>query len=90
MGGEILPPGDLQRPLDQRRIIGGAHVGEPRPEGVVVEANQRIAVHQVDVVLDHDDVAGGVVRIHPPASVRDDQQFRPRAFITRTGNVTCL
>ena len=49
--------------------------GNRGPSAVVVLADQRIVAHQVDVVVDHDDVALRIVRIHAAAGVGDDQQF---------------
>src|SRR5579863_1012712 len=69
MHGEILAPADLQGPLDELPFVGAAHVGEAGPEPVVVDADERVASHQVNVIVDHHDVAAGVVGVHPTAGV---------------------
>ena len=40
---------------------------------VVVHANQRVAVEQVDVVIDHHHIAARKIRIQPAGGVRNDQ-----------------
>ena len=80
-----------QGPVDQLVVVRLAHVGEPRAEAVVVDADQRVVAHQVDVVVDHHDVAaGGSSGFMPPQALETTSSFAPRAFITRTGSVICL
>ena len=75
--------------FDQFAVVGGDHVGKPRTQAVVVDAAQRIFGHQVDVVLDDHDVGQLVVGFIPPAALVTMRISAPRAFITRTGKVTC-
>ena len=57
------------------RSYGRRHIGKPRAELVVVHADERIAIQQIDVVVDDHHVAGGEVRIQPAGRVGDDQQL---------------
>ena len=72
---EIVLPGDGQRAVAQPAVVRGRHIGKPRAEPVVVHADERIAIQQVDVVVDDHDVAGGEVRIQSAGGVGDDQQL---------------
>jgi len=76
MGYEVLPPGDFQGPPHQHGIVGPAHVGKTGAQAVVVHADQRVVVHQVDVIVDDDDVAQAVQRVQPAAGIGDQEQFR--------------
>ncbi len=80
LGGEVLAPGDFQGPIDQLPVVGLDHVGEAGPQRIVVHADQRVAEHQVDVVLDDHDVPLGELRVHPAAGVGDDQKLGPQGL----------
>ena len=56
-------------------IVGSRHIGEPRAEPIVVHADERIAIQQVDVVVDDHHVAGGKAWVQPAGGVGDDQQL---------------
>ena len=83
VGDEVLLPGDFEARFDQLGIVGPRHIGEPRAEAVVVDADQRVVAHQIDVVVDDHHVAGAVVRIHAADGLRDDQQLRAQAASSR-------
>ena len=80
MGGEVRAAGDFQSAIDQVAIVRAAHVGEARAERIFVDADQRIAVHQVDVIFHDHHVAAAVVRIQSAAGVGDDQQIDAQGF----------
>ena len=52
----------------QAPVVGLDQVGEPGAEPVVVGADQRVDAHQVDVVLDDDQVALAWSGFSPPAA----------------------
>ena len=81
-------PGDRQRAVAQPTVVRSRHIRKSRAEPVVVHADQRIAIQQIDVVVDDHDVAGGISSdsVHPQ-HWRRSSSSTPSAFITRTGNV---
>ena len=66
--------GHLQRQILESAVVGLDHVGEPGAEPIVIGADQRVQSHQVDVVLDDDQVALFVEWVQPARGVGDDQQ----------------
>ena len=64
----------LQRQVLEAAVVGLDHVGEPRAEPLVVGADQGVEAHQVDVVLDDDQVPLLVERVQPARGVGDDQE----------------
>ena len=69
-----LVAGDGEGGIDEVRRVGGRHVGKPGPEPVVVDPDERVVVHQVDVVVDHHQVARAELWVQAAAGVGDDQE----------------
>ena len=63
----------LQRQILKLPIVRLDQVGKSGAEPVVVGADQGVQAHQVDVVLDDDQVALVEQRIQPAGGVGDDQ-----------------
>ena len=57
VGDDVRLQRDLQGQSLELPVVGLDQVGEPGAEPVVVGADQRVDAHQVDVVLDDDEVA---------------------------------
>jgi hypothetical protein len=74
----VLAASHFQRPVDEGVAVRLAHIGEPRPETVVIDADQGIGAQQIDVVLDQHDVAGPVIGVHAAAGIAHDEQLRPQ------------
>ena len=55
------------------RVVRVRQVGEPRPEGVVVRADERRGALQVEVIRDGDEPAGRHRRVDRAAGVRQDE-----------------
>ena len=75
MSDDILLSGDFQCRLDQLEIVGLAHIGKTGTQAIVIDSDQGVVSHEVDVVLDHHDVATTIVRIKTANGVGDDQEF---------------
>ena len=75
MRPDALFQGDLARQLDQLGIVWGAHIGIARAKGVVVRADQRIIAHEIDVVLDHHEIALAILRVHAAGCSGDHQRL---------------
>ncbi len=58
----------------------GAHIGEARAELIIVDADERIAIEQVDVVVDHHDIAASEIRIQAASGIRNDEKFDAECF----------
>ena len=65
------------RHVAQAPVVGLAHVGEARPEGLLVRPEERVA-EQVQVVLDDHQVAGGEGGVDGAGRVRDHERLRRR------------
>ena len=70
-----LLAGDRECPVAEAAVVRRRHIGKPRAKLVVVHADERVAIEQVDVVVDDHDVAAGEVRIQPAGGVRNDQEL---------------
>ena len=68
---------DLVRELAQLLGVRADHVHEARAEPVVVRTAKRVDAHEIDVVVDHHEIAGLERRIQSATGVRDDH--RPHA-----------
>jgi len=77
VGNEVFASGNLHGPANHDRIVRTRHIGEARPQIIVIGADQRIAVHQVDVVFNDNDIALAVERIQAAASVGYDEDIGP-------------
>ena len=64
----------FERQILELAVVRLDQVGESGAEPIVVGADQRVQAHQVDVVLDDDQVALLVERIQPAGGVGDDQE----------------
>ena len=64
----------LQRDCTEFAGVRLAHVRKSRAERVVVDASQRIVTHEIDVVVDNDDVGQTEVRIHSASRVGHDER----------------
>ena len=73
------PRRGLVRERAQRRVVGGAHVREARPERVVVRPDERRCPLQVEVIRDEHEVARREVLADAAARIRDDERARRRA-----------
>ena len=60
MGDKVVLPGDLQGFFHQVLFVRLAHVGEAWPQAIVVDSDEGIVAHQIDMIFDDDDVAGAV------------------------------
>ena len=72
---EVLAAGDREGIVDERRGVRCRHVGEPRAKPLIVDSDQRVVADQVDVILDHHQIARAVLRIHTAAGIGHDQQL---------------
>ena len=79
--GERLaePRRGVVRDRAQRRVVGVAHVGEPRPERVVVRPDERRGSLQVEVIRDEHEIARREIFAHAAACIRDDERLRAQA-----------
>lgn len=75
MDVEVLSSSDGDGEIGQLWIVGGRHVGEARAESFVVDADQGVVAHEVDMVVDEHDITGAVGGIHTAAGVGDDQDL---------------
>ncbi len=78
-----------QRP--QLGVIGGGHVGEARPDSLIVRPAQRVgAGHagEVQVIADDHQIAGCVSRVQPTGGIGDDERAQPQRHhdANRQGN----
>jgi deoxyribose-phosphate aldolase len=73
----VKASGGVRTYQDALRVIalGATRIGTSSTEAIVVDAHQRVVAHQVDVVVEHHDVAFAQVGIQPAAGVRHDQQL---------------
>ncbi len=80
VGDEVRSASDFQGAIDEVAVVGLAHVGEARAEGIVVDADERVGVHEVYVIVHDHDVAAFVERIQSAGCVRDDKQVDAEGF----------
>ena len=95
IGGEAVRPvrapkilvaaGDCKRLVDQLAIVGPAHVGKSRSEPVVVDADERVVSHEIDMVVDDHHVATPVEGIHAADGAGDHEQFGPHRLEDANG-----
>ena len=91
VAGEVFLASDFEAGFDQLAVVRLRHVGEARAEAVVVDADERVVAHEVDVVVDDHDVAAWYMRVHAAARRwRRSAVSQPSAFMTRTGSVILL
>ena len=75
MGDDVLLERDLKRQILELAVVRLDQVGESGAEPLVVGADQRVQPHQVDVVLDDDQVALAAERVQSARGVGDDQEL---------------
>ena len=80
VGDEVLLAGDFEAGVDQLGVVRLRHIGEPRAEAVVVDADERVVAHQVDLVVDDHHVAGAVHRVESADGLRDDHELRAESL----------
>ena len=62
--------------LTESRSVGGGQVGKARAEAVVVGPDERVTSGQIQVVVDHHQIAGRELPIHAASRVGYEQRLR--------------
>ena len=68
----LIAARDGQRAVAQPVFVRRRHIRKSRAQAIVIDANQWVAIHEVDMVVDDHHLAGGEIWIQAAGSVRQD------------------
>ena len=78
MDVNVLTTSEFHRALDQRMIIWLGHIGKAWSEPIVIDPNQRVVTHQINLIVDQHHITTAIVGIEPSAAANflNDQELR--------------
>ena len=80
MRNEVFPAGDSKCVVDEVGRVGRRHVGKPRAQPFVVDADERVITDEVNMIFDDHQITGAILRVEAAAGISDDEHLRAQPF----------